>query len=327
MRFFHIFVMGLLSLLLTSCFVFNSINLMPTPQPPVLKTLSGEGKDMVLVIDINGLISEMPPTNLLGQGSGQSMVASVYEQVELAKKSPNIKALLLRIDSPGGTVSASDELYHILMEYRSETGKPIYAMMGSVAASGGYYVAMSANEVYARPTTLTGSLGVIMHGIGFEGLMDKIGVTNRVTKSGEFKDIGSPARAPTDEEHAIMQSIVGDYYGQFLTVIEGNRKTISAADIKRHADGRIYTARQAKHLGLIDGITHLPELIDEIGKDLSIEPHVVILAGKKKRLSGLYAEAALPYQAPESLLEAALPDGLRQTPLSYPAGPYYLWLP
>ncbi|SRR5579883_2113062 len=203
-------------------------------------------KDRIKVIQLTGMIVDNEDEGLF---SVANSTESTIKKIRKATENKKIKAVLLRINSPGGTVATSQELNEAVLELKKS--KPVYASMGDLAASGGYYVACACDKIYANPGTLTGSIGVIFNGMNFKGLADKLGVTPQVIKSGLFKDIASPYRPMTDEEKKILQDLINDSYDQFVTAVSTGRK-MKVEDVKRIADGRIYSGRQAKKLGLID---------------------------------------------------------------------------
>jgi protease-4 len=166
------------------------------------------------------------------------------------RETPSVKAIVFRIDSPGGGVSASQEIYEEVKKTR-ESGKPVVVSMGSVAASGGYYVACGADRIMANPGTLTGSIGVIFQFLNFEELLKKVGVEATTFKSGELKDIGSPFRKTTPQERAYFADLVGDVYDQFVNVVATERK-LDLRYVKKYADGRVFTGRQAVKWGFVD---------------------------------------------------------------------------
>ncbi len=168
----------------------------------------------------------------------------------MALTNDKVKGILLRGQFTRGTVSTSQELHEAVMALKKK-GKPVVVSMGDLAASGGYYVACAADKIVANPGTLTGSIGVIMNLINLKGLADKFGVLPEVIKSGEFKDIASPYRAMTPAEHTILQDLIMDSYDQFTTAVSEGRK-MPIEDVKKIADGRVYSGRQAQKLGLVD---------------------------------------------------------------------------
>lgn len=227
----------------------------------VEQTVYGSGEDKILMLDIDGTLSTRGEAGTFGVGRRQSIVSRVRQQLEIAAKDEAIRAILLRIDSPGGTVIASEILYREVLRFKQERDLPVVAQMMGVAASGGYYVAMAADDVRAYPSAVTGSIGVIMGGVNVAGLLDKVGVSDQSLTTGAFKDTGSPLRAMRPEERAHLQAIIDDMFASFLDVVEKGRPKLDRAAVEAAADGRVYTARQALEVGLIDAIGDLPEAI------------------------------------------------------------------
>jgi signal peptide peptidase SppA len=205
-------------------------------------------KDHIQVVKLSGMIIDKADAGLFSSSAGSSN--SALKDLRKALTNDKVKGVLLRVNSPGGTVPTSQELYEAVLKLK-EKGKPVVVSMGDVAASGGYYVACAADRVVANPGTLTGSIGVIINLMNFKGLADKIGVTPAVIKSGEFKDIASPYRPMTQAEHDILQALIMDSYDQFTTAVSKGRK-LPIDTVKKIADGRIYSGRQAQKLGLVD---------------------------------------------------------------------------
>lgn len=207
-------------------------------------------------------------------GHGQSNVFmeqggtdQVIKQIHEARDDDSVKAVVLRINSPGGSAAASQELGEEIKKLRSENGehgkngKVVVTSMGDVAASGGYWLAACTDKIYANPTTMTGSIGVYMPYANWEELYKKIGIYQEKIKSGPHKDIMSPERQMTSEEREIIQVMVDDIYNQFVEVVAQGRK-MDAAQVKKLADGRIYTGNQAKQLGLVDELGNMYDAID-----------------------------------------------------------------
>jgi len=210
-------------------------------------------KNRIGIVDITGLISDSQ---------------YIVNQVKKFRKDKRIRGIILRIDSPGGAVGPSQEIYNEVLKTR-ESGKTIYASMGALAASGGYYIASAAERIFANPGTLTGSIGVIMVFSNAQGLMEKIGLQPEIVKAGEYKDIGSPARAMTQKERNLLQSVVTDVHQQFIEAV-ANGRNISVAEVTKIADGRILTGRQAYSLNLVDQMGGLQVSIDQIAHKVGI---------------------------------------------------------
>jgi len=201
---------------------------------------------------------------------------STVTELKRFGENPFIKAIVLRIDSPGGGVVPSQEIYDAVQRVRNKNSKAVIASMGTVAASGGYYIASATDRIIANPGTLTGSIGVIMETANVEGLLKKIGVEGIVVKSGKFKDVGSPLRRMSDEERALLQSVMDDVHKQFIEAVAAGRAMEPAA-VQALADGRIFTGRQAKEAKLVDELGNLEDAI-QLAADLAGiegEPKVV----------------------------------------------------
>jgi protease IV len=192
----------------------------------------------------------------------------------------SIKAIVIRIDSPGGGVVPSQEIYNAV-KYAKKEGKKVVVSMGSVAASGGYYVAAAADKIVANPGTLTGSIGVKMEFANFEKLLEKIGVQGMVVKSGEYKDIGSPFRAMTGPEQKLLQSVIDDVQSQFVSAVSEGRN-LPEADVRAIADGRIFTGQQALTLKLVDQMGDLNDSILVAGGLAGIKGKPAIIEKRKK---------------------------------------------
>ena len=210
-------------------------------------------KNRIGIVDITGLITDSQ---------------YIINQVKKFRQDKRIRGIILRIDSPGGAVGPSQEIYDEVLKTR-ESGKTIYASMGALAASGGYYIASAAEKIFANPGTLTGSIGVIMAFSNAKGLMEKIGLQPEIVKAGEYKDIGSPARAMTQKERDLLQSVVTDVHQQFIEAV-ANGRDISVAEVTKIADGRILTGRQAYSLNLVDQIGGLQVSIDQLAHKVGI---------------------------------------------------------
>ncbi|MNR92135.1 putative signal peptide peptidase SppA [compost metagenome] len=211
----------------------------------------GEGKADVALIDVYGTISDTADGGFFGSNEGASanrLIAAIREA-----ETDGVKAILMRINSPGGTAAASQAVYEELMRVRKDGKIKIVASMGDVAASGGYYIAAAADHVTALPATTTGSIGVIMHLQNVEGLMHKLGINSTSVQSGPHKDILSPFRPTSPSERQILQTQVNETYNQFLNAIVAGRK-MPIDKLRPLADGRIFTGSQAKQVGLVDSL-------------------------------------------------------------------------
>lgn len=249
--------------------------------------------DKIAVIDVLGVI-----TSHDFDGAGD-MVERVKDQLGLAEKDEQVKAVILKVDSPGGEVLASDEIFRAIQEFQEKSDKPVVAQMGSLAASGGYYVSAPCRWIVANELTLTGSIGVIMSGMNFRGLMDKVGIQPQVYKSGKFKDMMSSTRRPEDVpagEREMVQALIDETYATFKGVVKTGREGSRAANKKEgfekesrelasnwevYADGRIFSGKEAHRLGFVD----------ELGNfDVAVK--------RAKKLAGIDEANLVKYQPP-----------------------------
>ena len=279
-----------LLLVLNGC-MFFSVNLAPAPAPLEEKVISGSGKDKILLMDISGVISEKEKESGLTTMPG--MVARVKEELNKAADDRRVKAIVLRIDSPGGGVTASDIIYHEIRAFQRQTGKKVIAEIMDLGTSGGYYIAVSADKIIAQPTAVTGSIGVIMLTLNLEGLLQKIGVEGIAIKSGDKKDMGSPLRKMTPEEQKILQGVIDQMYERFLQVVVAGRKNLDPDRVRKLADGRIYTAQQALESGLVDQLGYLEEAIALARKEAGLtEAKVVTYYRPGSYRDNIYSQTA-----------------------------------
>ncbi|OGP09000.1 MAG: hypothetical protein A3G39_04930 [Deltaproteobacteria bacterium RIFCSPLOWO2_12_FULL_43_16] len=220
--------------------------------------------DKVAVVEIEGIITESN---------------SINKQIKEYGERDDVKVIVVRIDSPGGGVGPSQEVYRELKKVSAK--KKVVASMGSVAASGGYYIAAAANKIVANPGTITGSIGVIMEFANAEELLKKIGFKGYVIKSGEYKDIGSPFRGMKDEEKKLIQDVIDDVYKQFVDVVAENRR-LDINAVKKYADGRIFSGTQAKNIGLVDELGNFNDAIDIAASMVGIKGKPVVIYPEKR---------------------------------------------
>ena len=247
-------------LLATEGCVTVKVNLFEEPGPLKEQTISGYGRDKILLMEVAGLIVE-GPHRILGLGKEVTTPNRIKEELEKAAKDDRVKAVVVKINSPGGTVSAADVILHELKAFKAAKGVPVVVCLEGLAASGGYYVAQAGDTIIAYPTCITGSIGVIAMKFNLRGLMDKFGVDDDVVKSGKWKDFWSPFRAATPQEKEMMQQIIDDFYRGFVDVVARGRK-MSLKKTREVADGRIFTASQARDLGLVDQLGYLDDALE-----------------------------------------------------------------
>jgi protease-4 len=298
-----------------------TINLIEPSGPVQEVQLSGTGDGKVLLLDFSGLISSQDKDGIVPQ---PNMLATFKEELTRASKDEKIKALVVRINSPGGTVTASDIMYHELKEFKSKKKIPVIASMMDVAASGGYYLAMAGDTVLVHPSTVTGSIGVIMLTVNARGLLEKVGVEASAITSGPRKDMGSPFRVMTSEEQAIFQSVIDSFYQRFLAVVQAGRPNLSAEQIKKLADGRIYSGEQAKAAGLVDEIGYLDDALELAKKKAGLtEARIVTYARRGEYQNNIYSRL---FGTGSGLASVATLDLLSMVRGGTPQF-MYLWMP
>ncbi len=300
------------------------ITLFPSKTEPLEEyTLQGKGDEKILVLPIKGFISDGPTGFFLAKKPG--VVQEVASQLKKAEKDKNIKAVILKIDSPGGTVTASDILYHEVMNYKKSSNAKVVTIMMSTAASGGYYTALSSDFIMAHPTTITGSIGVIFLRPNVTGLLGKIGVDIEVDKSGQRKDMGSPFRIATPEERLLMQKLIHDLAEKFVTLTTDRRK-LSEETRALISSGQIFDADDALRLGLIDRIGYVDDAVREAARmsGLPEDAKVVIYRRYEYHDDNIYNASAPKLDGLEiNLIDAGLSEAI--PPLQ--SGLYYLWVP
>ena len=291
-----------------------------TPDPLREFTLEGKGKEKILIIPVQGMITDSPQEGLFS--AKPSLVEQVVVQLNKAQSDPQIKAILLKVNSSGGTITASDLLYHEISSYKAKTGNKVSVAMMDVAASGAYYISLPADVIVAHPTTLTGSVGVIFMRPKALGLMSKIGLGVEVNKSGKNKDMGSPFRDSSDEEKLLMQNTVDKFAERFIALVQKHRKLDPQA-LEKVSTARIFLADEALQLKLIDKIGYLDDAVKETRKlaGLPEDARVVVYRRKSVPEDSYYNTSGATTQSVHlSAVHIELPDILKAR-----AGFYYLW--
>lgn len=279
----------------------------------------------IAVVDVDGVLSNARGGGLLG-GSRGNPVAMLQEKLDLARRDELVEAIVLRINSPGGGVTASDLMYQALRDFRQRSGKPIIASFQDVAASGGYYIACAADRILANPTSVTGSIGVIMITPDVSGTMERIGVQANIIKSGPMKDAGTPLRPMKDDERAVMQQLVDAMYERFLAVVGESRKSLQPERIRTLADGRVYLAPQALEAGLIDQIGGLDDAIAAAKSAAGVDGpvQVVVYAAPAEYRANIFAGAPdEPRSEAELSVKIPLPAWFSSDSPQF----LYLWAP
>lgn len=311
--------MLLATLLLCSGCIKPKITLFPDETDPLEEfTLQGRGKEKILLVPVRGFIADN--SRDLPLSRKRNTVQEIFSVLRKAEADKNVKAVILKVDSPGGSVTASDILYHEIMGYKERSGAKLVALAMGVAASGGYYVSLPADFIVAHPTSIIGSIGVVFLRPDVGGFLEKIGVEVQVDKSGRNKDMGSPFRKATPEEQQMLQSLIDEMAARFLSLVERHRKTAEGADL---ASARIYGAAEAMRLGLVDRIGYVDDAVRE-AKNLAGLPEdakVVVYRRTEFPDDNVYNTSTAKPSTPElSLID--LGDAI--PPLR--SGFYYLWL-
>jgi len=282
-------------------------------------TLEGRGADKILLISVNGMISDASQKSLVR--SKPSVVQQIVAQLKKAEKDKQIKAVLLKINSPGGTITASDILYHEISDFKARTKAKLIVSMMDIATSGAYYISLPADMIMAHPTTVTGSVGVIFLQPKVKGLMDKIGFGVEVKKTGRNKDMGSPFREGTQEEQQLFQNMADDFGRRFISLVQTHRKSDQSA-LAEISTARVFLADDALKLGLVDNIGYLSDAVTEAKKLAGLEDAKLVTYRRTEfpednvyNTAGMEADnqntSAINIEIPESF---------------YPnAGFYYLW--
>ncbi|MED3789710.1 signal peptide peptidase SppA [Peribacillus frigoritolerans] len=250
-----------------------------------------EGDDytnVIAVFDVEGTIQDTGEASLLSSATYNHR--AFMDKLKMAEENDDIKGIILRVNSPGGGVVESAEIHEKILDIK-KVKKPVYVSMGSMAASGGYYISAPADKIYASPETMTGSLGVIMHGYNYEKLAKKYGVEFETIKSGPHKDIMSPTREMTGEEREILQNMINNSYDQFVKVIADGRG-MTEKEVREIADGRIYDGRQAKENHLIDDYGHLDDVIAAMKTDIGKKDAQVIRYTDEAGFGSLFSMGA-----------------------------------
>ena len=309
----------ILAIGLTGCI---SLDLMSVVSPSLQEHEISRGgsftREKILIIELSGLIRSGDSRSLFASHTTPDSIKAILNKALL---DDDIKAVVLRIDSPGGEVTATDIIHHDLLTFKKKTGIPIYASFMSVGASGAYYISASADKIFGHPTSILGSIGVIARVPHYSDLADKIGYSEVVFKSGKNKDLGDPLKDMNEEQRLIFQNMIDSMYERFLDVVVQNRSAFETRDdLKAIADGRIYTPEEALRLELIDGIAYLDEVIAKVGLAAGLENAKVILYNHQPGYdSNIYSK--LPTQV--NLLNIDLHNVFGDSQ----AGFHYLWMP
>jgi protease-4 len=300
------------------------IRLFPSQADPLQEfTLEGKAPEKILLLPVRGVISDSPQQGFMR--TQPSTVQEAVSHLRKAEKDPLIKAVVLQLDSPGGSATASDLLYNEIRLFKERTGRKLVAVMMDVAASGAYYIALPADLIQAHPTTVTGSVGVIFIRPKVAGLMEKIGIGVEVSKSGKNKDIGSPFRPTTPEEERIFQTMTDQLAKRFVDLLQKHRR-LSPTELSAVSSARVYLAEEALDLKLVDRVGYMPDALAETKKIAGLPEDAKIVVYRRIEYpdDNLYN----PITSYEGNRPAVLVDtGLSSLVPALPAGFYYLWHP
>jgi len=320
---------GCIVLLLTSIIVMGGcaapqVKLFSDASDPLKESiLQGTEKGKVLVISLQGVVSTHPKEGTFR--TMPSMVQEVVSQLRMAEKDKEIKCLLLKVDSPGGSATASDILYNEILAFKQRTQVKVVVSMMGIAASGGYYVSLPADMIFAHPTTITGSIGVVFMRPNVTKFIDKIGFTMDVNKSGKNKDMGSPFRRPTPEETQILQDLTDGLADQFLKLVARHRD-LEETTLSTISTARVYLPQEAKALGLIDGIGYLDDALKEALRISGLPEKAKVVAYRRTVFPNDNIYNPLTTRAniqAKSLIDLGIQNAATQlTP-----GFYYVWTP
>jgi protease IV len=315
----------LVSFFAVGCAPSGGFKITPIPadqtlEEQIVQRSPGFVTNRIAIIDISGILMNAHSPSFFGQG--EHPVALAMEKLESAAKDKRVKAVVLRINSPGGSVTASDSMYQEVLAFKCKTRKPVVAYFQDVAASGAYYLACAADEIIAQRTTVTGSIGVIMQMVDFTETMSKLGIGADAIKSGPYKDAGSPLRPMKPNERELFQGLVDGFYQQFVDVVACGRPNLSRPDVVKLADGRVYNAQQALESGLVDRIGTLTDAIEVAKKRAGItSAHTIIYRRPMDWTPNIYAHAPVaPTTQNINLFNINLPEIWTQTPVFL-----YIW--
>ncbi len=311
--------LGLVGLAVVAVIVVLAVGAGDPTAPAVYEEeyISGDGPEKIAVVPVEGTIASAESS--VGGVQPTATPEGLSDALRQAADDPSVVAVVLEINTPGGGVTASDEMHQSILDFKKNTETPVVVSMGDTAASGGYYISTAADRIVANETTLTGSLGVIFQLTNFSEAADKYGIRQVVIKSGQFKDIGNSFREMRPEEREIFQSLVDESYAEFVSVISEGRG-LSEERVREIADGRIYSGSQAKELGLVDSFGGLDEAA-AIAAELAGTTETTVVRYVE---TPTFSETLLAGFAPrepevEQVMDAA---GLNLEPK-----PYYLYMP
>ncbi len=305
---------------------------------PIVFTIGGEGaqpkitetiitkantwtSNRIAIIDVTGVIINEKSAGLFG--AGEHPVSKLHESLDLAQKDKRVKAIILRIDSPGGTVTASDMMYREILRFKQKSKKPVIVMMMGVAASGGYYIACAGDEILAYPTTVTGSIGVIMQTLNVKDALSQWGIKTDAITSGNNKDAGSPFSNNTAEQRETLQKIVDTFYSRFKNLVKNSRKNkIKSEDLPMITDGRVFSGDDALKYGLVDKLGDIYTAFNTAKNHAKIkDAHLVLFRRGNGHKGSVYSKS------PNTNITTGTQINIQNLGLKSQSGSafYYLW--
>jgi protease-4 len=317
-------VLPLLLLALGGCgmpsFLITPVANNTTLDETTVEAGQGWAPPKVVIIELEGMLANARTGGLLQ--AQENKLSLFTQQMDKAAADPAVKAVVLRINSPGGTVTCSDTMYQMVKKFRETTKKPVIADTQEVTASGAYYVACGCDKIVAHPTSVVGSIGVIFQTFEVSDAMAKLGITSNAIASGPFKEMGSPFKKLEPEERALMQQMVDEYYARFVAVVTTNRH-VDPSKLKEATDGRVFSGQKAAEIGLVDRVGLLDDAI-ALAKEMGNSPSAAVVMYKRPYgYSGsIYSSDSIqPPRSDVMKLEIPAADDL------VPTGFYYLWQP
>jgi protease-4 len=278
--------------------------------------------DKIAIIDVDGMMTNTRQGGLLR--AGDNPVSTFIEKLDKAASDPDVKAVVLRLNSPGGTVVAADIMYHSLQEFKRETKKPVVVCVTAMACSGGYYLACAGDGIIAQPSSVVGNIGTIFQTYSVSGTLEKIGIKTVTIKSGRFKDIGSPLRDLNEEERDVLEEINQELFEQFVEVVREGRNKIDEQKLQELTDGRVFTAGQAMGEKLVDKIGYLADGIEWAKEMAGIEKAKVVIYHRPAAYTpNVYSSAMSNASGLDALINIELPDWLTSGGTQF----LYLWQP
>ncbi|HQY87812.1 MAG TPA: signal peptide peptidase SppA [Tepidisphaeraceae bacterium] len=320
--------MRLISLLIVCLFLtgcsWPSLLITPIQYPDKIEevTVASGSSSKIAIIPLDGMIANARVGGGV-MGQSENKVALFEQQLAQAESDPNVKAVVLRINSPGGTVTGSDAVYELVKRFKERSKKPVIASCQELTASGGYYVALASDRIVAQPTSVVGSIGVIFQTFNVTGTMNMIGLKSETIKSGEMKDMGSPFKEMTAHDRQVMQALIDEYFARFKGLV-GEHRHLSGNKLDSVSDGRIFSGEQAFKLGLIDQLGTLEDAIDVAREMGGAKGAKAIMYRRPYGPAGsIYASSDAPVPEAAGGVNINLPESA----LPLPTGFWYAWRP